>query len=91
LKQQVVVWAQQRRAAGAAWPVIADELGLGLDTVRRWCLAEPKTEAPTRALVPVQIVARSSLATPATQVSLSGWRIDGLSVAEAAELLRTLG
>lgn len=91
LQRRVVLWARRRRAEGATWPTVAEELGLGLDTVRRWCLAEPKAEAPTRALVPVRVVARPSLATPATRVSLSGWRVDGLTVAEAAELLRTLG
>lgn len=91
LKQQVVVWAQQRRAEGAAWPAVADELGLGLDTVRRWCLAAKKSDGTARALVPVRVVARPTAARPATVVSLSGWRIDGLTVAEAAEMLRALG
>lgn len=90
LKGRVVAWAQERRAAGAAWPVIADELGLGLDTVRRWCLASKQSAAPPRAMVPVRVVARPA-ARPATVVSLSGWRIDGLTVAEAAEMLRALG
>lgn len=91
LKQQVVVWAQQRRAEGAAWPAVADELGLGLDTVRRWCLAANKSDGTSRALVPVRVVARPAAASPAAVVSLSGWRIDGLTVAEAAEMLRALG
>ena len=88
LRARVVTWAQQRRAVGAAWPVIADELGVRLETVRRWCLASKQSSAP-RALVPVRVVARA--ARPATVVSLSGWRIDGLTVAEAAEMLRALG
>ncbi|MCC6899211.1 MAG: hypothetical protein IT377_09570 [Polyangiaceae bacterium] len=90
MKQQVVAWAQRRRAQGAAWPAIADELGLGLDTVRRWCLASKKSASPSRAMVPVRVVAQSA-ARPATLVSLSGWRVDGLTVAEAAEMLRSLG
>ncbi len=89
LRARVVTWAQQRRAVGAAWPVIADELGVRLETVRRWCLASQRGSAP-RALVPVRVVARPA-ARPATVVSLSGWRIDGLTVAEAAEMLRALG
>jgi hypothetical protein len=91
MKRRVVTWALGRRKEGATWPAVADELGLGLDTVRRWCLAALKSDAPTRALVPVRVVARPSPARPATLVSVSGWRIDGLSVSEAAEMLRSLG
>ncbi len=91
MKQRVVVWAQRRRAQGAAWPAIADELGLGLDTVRRWCLAAAKSASAPRAMVPVRVVAEPAATRPETLVSLSGWRIDGLTGAEAAEMLRTLG
>lgn len=91
IKGRVVAWALGRRKEGATWPAVADELGLGLDTVRRWCLAAQKSDPPTRALVPVRVVTRPSPAQPLTLVSVSGWRIDGLSVAEAAEMLRSLG
>lgn len=90
MKQQVVAWAQRWRAQGASWAAIADELGLGLDTVRRWCLAAAKSASPSRAMVPVRVVAEPAAPQPATLVSLSGWRIDGLTVAEAAEMLRSL-
>jgi transposase-like protein len=92
LKQRVVRWALQRKVGGATWPAIAEELDLGLDTVRRWCIAAEGCERPSRALVPVRVVSRpAATGATASVVSLSGWRVDGLTVAEAAAMLRTLG
>ncbi|MFG0242531.1 MAG: hypothetical protein ACF8R9_07105 [Phycisphaerales bacterium JB054] len=91
LKAQLVAYATQRRAAGAAFATISEELGLGHETVRRWCT---KTEcgsalssAPTK-FVPVEVVAeeRSSLAI----VSPSGFRLEGLDMTEAVAALRAL-
>lgn len=70
---------------------VAEELGLGLETVRRWCLAARKEEKPPRALVPVRVVSRPSVDASKHRLSLSGWRVDGLTLAEAIELLRALG
>jgi transposase len=90
IKERVVLWARRRHAEGATWPAVAQELGLGLDTVRRWCVATERSTG-TRQLVPVRVVHRPSTAAAGNVVSVSGWRVDGLTVAEAAAMLRALG
>jgi len=90
LKRRIVLWAAKRHAGGASWATISGELGLGLETIRRWVLAAAPTKpAPSRALVPVQI-AQPSTPTATDTVSVVGWRIDGLTVSEAAAIVRAL-
>ena len=90
IRERVVVWAAQRRKDGVTWPMVAQELGLGLDTVRRWCLVRQPRDKSRRGVVPVRVVGGGETR-PAQQVSVTGWRIDGLTVADAAALLRALG
>ena len=91
LKAKLVAYAKQRRAAGADFATIGEELGLRHKTVRQWCSEAERGSAlaavPTRA-VPVEVVAegRSSLAI----VSPSGFRLEGLDMAEAVAALRAL-
>jgi hypothetical protein len=87
LRQRVVAWAKQRHVEGASWETIKEELGQKFDTVRRWCLAA----GSSRALVPVRVVARRTEPRLVSVVSPGGFRIDGVTMAEAAALLRELG
>jgi hypothetical protein len=88
LRARVVAWAVERRRGGASWEAIKRELGQEYDTVRRWCRAAVPT---TRALVPVRVIAHPVPARVVAVVSPSGFRIDGLSLTEAAALLREIG
>lgn len=83
-----MAWAAGRRAAGASWQQVKRELGQQFDTVRRWCTAE--TAAPTRALVPVRIVRDEPAVRAVAVVSPTGFRVEGLTLSEAAALLREL-
>lgn len=87
LKARATAYAKRRHDAGASYAVIAGELGLGFETVRRWCSAAEPTPLQS-ALVPVEVVAesRESIAI----VSPSGFRLEGLDVAEAVAALRAL-
>jgi hypothetical protein len=89
LKQRTIAWAMKRRREGASWSVIADELSIGFDTVRRWCVTVKSSKS--RALVPVRIVTGATESRGVSVVSASGHRVDGLSLAEAATILRELG
>jgi len=89
LQGRVVAWAKGRRAAGASWQQIKRELGQKFDTVRRWC--QPCAPSRTRALVPVQIISEQPAARSVSVVSPSGFRVEGLTVSEAAALLRAIG
>lgn len=67
---------------------IGSELGLPMESVRRWSLTSPKALAP-HAAVPVQVVAEPigvvSIVSPA------GFRLEGLSLQDAVSVLRALG
>ena len=89
LKQRTIRWATERRSEGLSWMLIADELGVGLDTVRRWCVSP--NSSTSRALVRVRVVPTASEGRTVSVVSASGHRVDGLSLAEAALILRALG
>ena len=86
LRERAVSWSRAQRAAGRTWEAIGAELGIGLDTVRRWCLSESSSTA----LVPVTVVEESTAPHTVSVVSPSGFRVDGLSLIEAAALLREL-
>jgi hypothetical protein len=89
LQARVVQWAKRRRSAGASWQQIKRELGQRFDTVRRWCQAP--TTARDRALVPVRVVSEQTVVRTVSVVSPSGFRVDGLTLSEAAALLRDVG
>jgi transposase-like protein len=88
LKARIIEFARSRRDQGASWMQIADEIGLGFETLRRWCIAEEPRSS--RAMVPVQVVAEPSDRTVRI-VSASGYRIEGLTLQEAVSVLRALG
>ena len=89
LRVRVVRWAQRRRAAGASWQQLKRELGQRFDTVRRWCTTS-KTPT-TRVLLTVSVVTEQSSARSVALVSPSGFRLEGITLAEAAALLREFG
>jgi len=89
LREQVVAWAVRRHEAGASWEQIQSELGHGFDTVRRWCVATMQTKA--RSLVAVEVVGERSGQDSFSVLSPSGFRVDGLTLSEAAALLREVG
>ena len=84
LKSEVVTYAFAQHAEGQSWATIATELGVRVGTVRGWC----GDEEP-RAMRPVEIVAEPK-ARSLTVVSASGARVEGLTLDEAAALLRAL-
>jgi hypothetical protein len=87
LKQRASEWIVKQSALVVSVAQIAEELGLSPGTVLRWS-SELKT---TRAMVPVRIVAEQRSERLVSAVSPLGFRIEGLTVAEAAALLRAFG
>ncbi len=86
LKQRATAWIATRRAAGVTVAAIAQELGLAPGTVLKWS-AQSKS---VRALVPVEVIAERSSERSVSVVAPSGFRVEGLSLLEAAALLRAL-
>lgn len=91
LRKRVVAWAVGRHAAGLSWEEIKRELGQSGDTLRRWCTVSGASHAPSRALVPVRVVPDTHVGRAVAVVSPKGFRVDGLTLTEAAALLRELG
>ena len=83
----------EQRKAGATWQSIAEAIGLSVNTVKRWGQREPRRRPRDRVLVPVRVREQPAGERGAglTLVTAGGMRLEGLGVAEAAELLRELG
>ena len=89
LRAEVIRYAMERRRQGDGVRTIARTLGVAPESVRRWTTA--KTTERARALVP--IVVSDDDDAPAGVLMLTapgGYRVDGLTVASAAALLRAL-
>jgi hypothetical protein len=84
LKQMIAEAATTLRRQGRGWQAIGKRLCLPHETVRRFTGTNS-----TAALVPVEVVDEPATCR-LTLVSPEGYRIEGLGVGEAAELLRRL-
>jgi hypothetical protein len=88
LRAAIAAYARDQRATGASWRAIAARLGVSSESIRRWALTGPARDSMA-ALVPVHVVAEAAVKT-LTVWSPTGYRVEELSVAETAELLRRL-
>ena len=79
--------ARGTKAAGASCRGIGQRLGVSAESIRRWTVRPPVRDGGSE-LVPVRLVAEA--AGRLTIWSPAGYRVEGLSIAEAAELLRKL-
>lgn len=95
LRARAAAWVKRRRAEGMGWGLLGAELGVRWETLRSWCRTET---APPRKLARVTVVKErrrhgddSPERTLAVVVSPSGYRIEGLALADIVSLLRALG
>lgn len=88
LRRAIAVYARDEQAGGASCGAIAERLGVSAESIRRWAFTESMRDG-SGPLVPVHVVAEATVTT-LTVWSPTGYRVDGLSVGEAAELLRRL-
>ena len=93
LRQETVGWVRRRRAGGASWRVIGGEVGMSVETLRRWV----SRRGDVRALIPIEIIADASSMTIEPMsggpriITRAGHRIEGLSVADVIAIARVLG
>jgi hypothetical protein len=92
LRARVARWAGSRRQRGARWRQLSSELGISAESLRRWASIEvPRASA----LVPVEVVADAGDGSTAGRmlrmITRAGHRLEGLSIADAIEILRVLG
>jgi hypothetical protein len=91
LRARLLSWVRERREEGATLMAIASELSLPEETVRRFAtLSEAASQRPG-ALLPVEVFADSTESVERVRVlGPSGYCVDGLSLPQAAALLRML-
>ena len=85
LRERIECYVSARRNFGLSWDSLSEELGVPAKTLIRW-LSDADREAT--ALVPVEVVDAVAEARTVAVVSPSGWRLEGLDVAEAVAVLR---
>jgi hypothetical protein len=88
LRERATRWARRQADSGASLRAIATTLGVHGESVRRWLQSGADAAAT---LVPVEVVAGPAEAGTVVVVSPAGFRVEGLSVAAAAALLREVG
>jgi len=89
LRAAIAAYAREERGGGASCGAIAKRLGVCAESIRRWVGTRSARDSRAGALVPVHVVAEAAVTT-LTVWSPTGYRVDGLSVGAAVELLRRL-
>ncbi len=87
LRLRLVAAAKPLRRQGLSLTAVADRLGVTAVTIQRWCSEEPRANEQV-GVVPVHL--QPSAQSPCVVVSPDGWRVEGLSVQEAASLLKAV-
>lgn len=87
LRARLRRWIRRRRGDGASAATIAAELSLPLSTVSRW----GSSRSQSTSLVAVEVVPDPSPLRTLRMLSPAGFAVEGLTVEEAASLLRLLG
>ena len=88
LRTAIAAYARDERAGGASCGAIAKRLGVCAESIRRWVGTGAARDGMAGGLVPVHVVAEAVRSL--TVWSPTGYRVDGLSVGAAVELLRRL-
>jgi hypothetical protein len=89
VREIILDYAHEQRAAGASWRDIATTVGLSSTVIKRWAGIEKR---PSDKVVPVAVrpddAANGNRAL--ALVTPSGIRVEGLTVRDATEILTTL-
>lgn len=92
LRHAIVEYGMWRKARGALWREIADELGVHEQTIRYWKKEEKKLGKVAGAVARVEIVADQAPPRPSRElvVECGAFRVRGLDLDGVAELFRRL-
>lgn len=93
LRERVVAAVQRRREDGVSVAKLAEALGLSVETLRRWLdtAVEGQPSAGRPRPMPVALIGGADQRSGALSlVTPTGFRVEGLSVETAAELLARL-
>ena len=86
LRAEITAWLAEHRSRGEWWCDLARAIGVPADTLKRWMA--PRTTDAAR-LLPVEIIDAPPVGT-ITLVSPKGVRLEGVSIADAIAILRSL-
>jgi hypothetical protein len=92
VRAAVLAYARSERERGVKWREIAGTVGLSESVLVRWTSGEPRRRTSAK-IVPVRVaVPPTSVGVlgGVTLVSPSGYRVEGLAIADALEALGTL-
>ena len=92
VRAAVLTYARSERERGVKWREIARAVGLSESVLVRWTSGERRHPQSAR-IVPVRVALPQSgvaLAGGVTLVSPSGYRVEGLAVIDALEVLHAL-
>jgi hypothetical protein len=86
-------WIRQQVAAGAPLRTAAERIGVERETAARWLRRRRRERSPlpTAPMTPVELADEPSGDRRVVVISPSGFRVNGLTLDEAATLLRVLG
>jgi hypothetical protein len=88
LKTRIVEVIRTHRAQGTSWEQLSEQLGVSLETLRRWYVDHPPKTA--RRMRRVHVVGERERACGLSVVSPSGHRVEGLTLDQTIALLRAL-
>jgi DNA-binding transcriptional regulator YdaS (Cro superfamily) len=89
LRAQIAAYARRCRTDGVRGARVAAWIGVSPESIRRWATRRPAV-ATDHALVAVRVVDDAAAAARLAVVSPTGYRVDGLTLGQAAALLRQL-
>jgi hypothetical protein len=78
------------RTQGLSVKQAGEALSLSADTVRRWLAGSPRQSSPPASFTPVLVRPDAAPLTSPALISPSGFRVEGLSLEQLAQLLRGL-
>lgn len=90
LREAVTRYVLREREKGATFEALAASIGLSMNTLARAARGRGKTVGG-RTLVPVRMKLEEARGRGPMVVTPTGYRVEGLSVSQAAELLRMVG
>jgi transposase-like protein len=88
LRERIVAWIATRRAHGDEWRELARALGMPAQTLTRWAARDVGHERSV-VLRPVAVIDELASRT-VTVVAPSGLRVEGVTIADAIAILRSL-
>jgi transposase-like protein len=87
LRERVTELGRRLRQQGRSWSCLADTFGVTQATLKRWIGDTSKVSLLRPVVVADEVTSRAADRPEYTLVGPSGWRVEGLSLGDLAELI----